>query len=231
MKILVVEDEAVIARRIVRMLGEILGDQLERADVCDHLDDAAAQLRSAVPDLVCLDLDVQGDDGFELLRRAAAGAFHTVVVSAHTDRAVEAFELGVVDFVPKPFTVERLRQAVDRARGVAGVAHPLRYLAVRAADGIELIAIDRVHHISAADDYAELHLDDGRTRLHDKSLATLEVLLPRHFVRIHRCHVVDLRRARVLRAEPGSRYVLVLAGGVELPVGRTRVAALRERMI
>lgn len=231
MRILVVEDEVVIARRLVRLVREILGDQVGRIDTCDHLDDAAGQLAAAAFDLVFLDLDVQGDDGFDLLRSAVAGSFHTVVVSAHTDRAIEAFELGVVDFVAKPFTLERLRQAVDRARGVTAVAQPLRYLAVRAADGLELIAIDQVHHISAADDYAELHLGDGSTRLHDKSLATLETLLPRHFVRIHRCHLVDLRRAAHLRAEPGTRYALVLADGTELPVGRTRVAALRDRMI
>jgi DNA-binding LytR/AlgR family response regulator len=51
------------------------------------------------------------------------------------------------------------------------------------------------------------------------------------WVRIHRCHLVDLRRATRLRAEPGSRDVLVLADGTELPVGRTRVAALRDRLI
>ena len=231
MRILIVEDEAVIARRLARLVRELLGDQLTRLDTCDDLDDAARHLAGAAYDLVFLDLDVQGDDGFHLLRSAVAGAFHTVVVSAHTERAIEAFELGVVDFVPKPFSLARLRQAVDRARGVTAVAQPLRYLAIRAPDGVELIALDQVRHISAADDYAELHLDDGSTRLHDKSLTTLAAVLPTHFVRIHRCHLVDLRRASRLRAEPGSQYALILADGTELPVGRTRIAALRERMI
>lgn len=231
MRVLIVEDEAVIARRLERLVRELLGDQLGRLDVCADIDGAADLLAGAAVELVFLDLDLQGDDGFDLLRRAVAGAFHTIVVSAHTDRAIEAFALGVIDFVPKPFARDRLRQAVDRARGLVAGAQALRYLAIRATDGIELIAIDRVHHIAAADDYAELHLDDGTTRLHDKSLATLEALLPAQFLRIHRSHVVDLRRASHLRAEAGSRYALVLADGTELPVGRTRVAALRARLI
>ena len=89
MRVLVVEDEAVVARRLRRLVGEILGAELERLDVIDHLGDAIDRVFETPYDLVFLDLALHGDDGFELLRHAVSGAFHTIVVSAHTDRALE----------------------------------------------------------------------------------------------------------------------------------------------
>lgn len=69
------------------------------------------------------------------------------------------------------------------------------------------------------------------TWLHDKTLTTLETSLPPQFLRVHRSCLVNLHHAAHLRTEVGSRYVLVLRDGHELPVGRTRVAALRARLI
>ncbi|WWW34360.1 response regulator [Stenotrophomonas rhizophila] len=68
---------------------------------------AGDRLQRAVYDGLLLDLNLGGEDGFELLRRAVAGRYHCVVVSAHRERALQAFEHGVLDFVPKPFSRER----------------------------------------------------------------------------------------------------------------------------
>ncbi|MEM8932131.1 MAG: LytTR family DNA-binding domain-containing protein [Acidobacteriota bacterium] len=231
MRVLVVEDEAVVARRLRRLIGEILGSDLERLDVIDHLGDAIDRVFETPYDLVFLDLSLHGDDGFDLLRHAVSGAFHTIVVSAHTDRALEAFELGVLDFVPKPFGRDRLARAIGRARGQGPSPRRLRQLAVRRAGQLTLVPIEQLVYVRAADDYAELHTADGRVLLHDKTLAKLEALLPEPFERVHRSYLVDLRRARRLESEPGSRYRLVLADGTDIPVGRTRVAALRKRLV
>ncbi|MCU0636583.1 MAG: DNA-binding response regulator, partial [Gemmatimonadaceae bacterium] len=100
-----------------------------------------------------------------------ASAFHTVVVSAHTERALEAFALGVLDFVPKPFARERLGQALERARdaSVAG-GRATRYLGVWRPHGVALVSVEEVCWIRVDGDYSELRLANGRTALHDKSL-------------------------------------------------------------
>lgn len=228
MKVLVVEDEAVSARRLVRLVQELLGPELTSIAIEPTLDLARARLGTSDLDLVFLDLDLHGDDGFDLVRHAAA-TFQTVVVSAHPDRAIDAFALGVVDFVAKPFTRERLALALDRVR--AGTQRPRRHLAVRSHGRVELIELDHIRFIVGAGDYAELHGAAGRTWLHDKTLTTLETSLPPQFLRVHRSCLVNLHHAAHLRTEVGSRYVLVLRDGHELPVGRTRVAALRARLI
>jgi DNA-binding LytR/AlgR family response regulator len=166
-----------------------------------------------------------------MLTEAVAGSFHTIVVSARTDEAIRAFELGVTDFVPKPYTQERLRQAIDRVtRRDSTLRNRLRFLAVRRPGEIRVIPIDSVLEIRGAGDYSELVCADGSTHLHDKTLKTLELVLPARFVRVHRSHIVDLGALERIESEPGSRYFAVLRNGSRVPVSRGRVDALRSRL-
>ncbi len=99
MRVLIVEDEATIAQRVSRLLRDILGEQLESLEVIESFDLAMESLAMNPVDLLTLDLNLDGDDGFALLETAAAETFHTIVISAHTERALEAFEHGVLDFL------------------------------------------------------------------------------------------------------------------------------------
>ncbi|MEM6794576.1 MAG: LytTR family DNA-binding domain-containing protein, partial [Acidobacteriota bacterium] len=218
-------------RRLERLVREILGARLESLERLDHAGDAADRLFERPCDLLLLDLTLGADDGFEILRRAVSRPFATVVVSAHGERALEAFELGVLDFVPKPFSRRRLEQALRRATGELAAARKPSYLAVRRSGAVHLLPIHEVVFVRASGDYAELHAADGGVHLHDKTLTRLEALLPERFLRIHRSYLVDLERARRLKAEEGSRYRLELRCGRELPVGRTRVAELKKLLV
>lgn len=229
LRVLIVEDEPLVRQRLERFVREILG-----AGAVVHavtgLGDAEHLVRSRHLDVVLLDLLLEGEDGFALLRRAAAGAFHTIVVSARHDRALEAFELGVRDFVPKPFTRERLAQALARCRDDGPRSASVRHLGVWRSDGVALVPVDEVTWIEADGDYTTLRLQSGRRELHEKSLERLTQLLPPQFLRVHRSYVVNLDRVARLVVESGSRYHLVLRDGTTLPVGRSRVQALKERL-
>ncbi|WP_228076524.1 LytR/AlgR family response regulator transcription factor [Novilysobacter ciconiae] len=126
----VVEDEPLIRERLLRMCGELAGGRA-RFDAVADLDLAGDRLQRSLYDGLLLDLNLGGEDGFDLLRQAVAGRYHCVVVSAHRERALQAFEHGVLDFVPKPFTRERLGQTLNRlldaARYRPGLA---RYLGI-----------------------------------------------------------------------------------------------------
>ena len=229
MRIVIIEDEAVVARRIERLARRILGPKLERVDVAGGLG-AAVELLERVEDAaVLLDLNLAGEDGFEVLRRAVAEPFQTIVVSASTDRAVEAFDLGIVDFVAKPFTEERLAKAFARlASHERGEGRPPAFLAVTLAGRVNLVAVESIVAIHGADDYSELETADGRRHLHKKTLTLLERLLPPHFQRVHRSHIVDLRLVRELDTDASGRRSLKLANGSCVPVSRVHVAQLRK---
>jgi two-component system, LytTR family, response regulator LytT len=223
MKIAIVEDEAVVARRLERMVREIVG--LEASiDVAPSLPAARALMTRPV-DLLFLDLNLNGSDGFRLLEEAAASPFQTVIVSAHHDQALRAFDYGVADFVAKPWTAERLRLAVERASAPRGSHGRTRCVVVRKGRELRTIRVDDILFIRGADDYSELHLADESVHLHEKSLTALEAMLPESFARVHRSYIANLTRVRGVRAA-----ALVLDDDSLVPVGRVYRGAVREKL-
>ena len=231
MKLILIEDEPLVAQRLARFCREILADRLEKLQVAATHDEAGAWLAENSVDVALLDLNLEGQDGMELLKRSVASSFHTIIVSANTDRALEAFQFGVIDFVPKPFTRERLAQAFARVNGSStrGV-HAARNLAVKKAGRIELVAVDDVLFVQGAGNYSELVLASGRRELHDKTLEKLEAILPADFERIHKSYLVRLSAVKALHAHEGSRHEAELRNGARLPVGRTRYKELRQKL-
>ena len=231
MKILIVEDEPLLAGRLERLCREVLGERLESVRIATMFDEASALLASAPIDVLLLDLNLNGADGMELLKASVAGSFHTIIVSANTDEALRAFEFGVIDFIGKPCMKERLAQALQRVTDRDGrAACAAKFLAVRKLGRIELVPIDRVLYVEGAGAYAELVLDDGRRELHDKTLEKIHALLPPVFERIHKSYLVRLSAVKALHAHEGSLYEAELRNGSRLPVGRTRYKELREKL-
>ncbi|HEX2060566.1 MAG TPA: LytTR family DNA-binding domain-containing protein [Thermoanaerobaculia bacterium] len=222
MRIAIVEDEAVVARRLERMVRALSG----ASDVCvaSSLDAALSLMRSQQIELLFLDLNLNGRDGFRLLEEAAAAPFQTVVVSAHHEQALRAFEYGVTDFVAKPWSEERLRLALDR---VATRVPQRRATTIVVRKGRELrsIAASEIIYVRGADDYSELHLADGSVHLHEKTLSALESLLPPSFVRVHRSYIANFARVRGLRAT-----AIVMHDDTLVPVGRVYREAVRARL-
>lgn len=231
MRVLIVEDEPLIAQRLERFCREILGDKLETLRIASILSEASARLDESPIDLLLLDLNLHGHDGMELLRATVAGSFHTIIVSANTEQALRAFEFGVIDFVPKPFSKERLAQALarvtDRNGRAAGAA---TFLAVKKYGKVELVEIERVLYLEGAGAYATIVLDNGKREPHDKTLEKLHALLPAGFERIHKSFVVRWSAVKALHAHEGSHYEVELRNGIRLPVGRTRYKELREKL-
>lgn len=229
MRIAIVEDEAVVARRLARMVHRIVGER-GSIKVATSVPDAVELLHATPFDLLFLDLRLRGKDGFQLLEQAVALPSQTIVVSGHDEEALRAFDYGVADFVAKPWTEARLRRAIDRATGGEPCAHwRAQRLVIRKAGELQTVAVADLLFVRAADDYSELHLADGSVRLHEKSLTALAKLLPERFVRVHRSFVVDLTRAQALRTV-AERSFLVLKDETVVPVARSYRAAVRERL-
>jgi DNA-binding LytR/AlgR family response regulator len=230
MRVLIVEDEPAIARRIERFTRELLGPDLTAIELCTQLDDAERTVEREPFDVVLLDLNLHGRDGYALLERAAAGAFQTIVISAHADRAIEAFDRGVLDFVAKPFDRARLERAFRRLRDRTRPEPGARVLAVRKRGEIALVAVADVRYVKGAGAYSELVLRDGRTELHGKSLDGLSLLLPPVFERIHKSYIVRIDEVTRVHVREGTRYDVELRSGERLPIGRRRYRAVLARL-
>lgn len=232
MKIVIIEDEGRIAKRLERMTRSFFEQNLSGLTLCDSLAKGMAYIENHPVDLLLLDLNLNGENGFEVLECVVAGSFHTIIVSAYTDKAIMAFEHGVLDFVPKPFDEARLWQAFRRlTTGLKQVENKLAFLAVKKSGDLRLIDINDLLYIKGAGIYSELHLKEGRQELHDKSLEMLEQLLPPAFIRIHRSYIILLKEVEKLTVQSGSRYHLLLKNKELLPVSRLRYKELKTRLI
>ena len=229
MNILIVEDEPIIARRIRRMVIEALKEQINQIEVQHSLFGALAYLEKNDIDLLLLDLNLHGMDGFSLLESMVAASFHTIIISAYKNQALRAFEYGVLDFVPKPFNQERIDQALRRLGNLEMPESQIRFLSVQKRGRYELYEVANLSYVKGAGSYTELFFQNGNKEIHNKNLEKLGQLLPLHFVRIHKSYIVNLKSVQTLEAASGSKYTARLKDGTELPVGRTRYKLLKER--
>lgn len=224
-----IEDEPVIAARLKRFTNIFFTDY---ELIWIHLDNLASAHQTLVDtrvDIILLDLNIYGEDGFEVLKRAVSYAAQTIVVSAYVERAMEAFELGVVDFVGKPFNQQRLFKAFERAiSDKVTTEKSLKYLSFRAGMTTEIVKVEDILFIKGADKYVDIVTQDGDVKFHDKSLGALCKILPDYFVRIHKSFIVPMTCVLAVNSRQGSRYYLTLCNGTQLPVGRTRIDRVRS---
>ncbi|EJL60596.1 LytR/AlgR family response regulator transcription factor [Flavobacterium sp. CF136] len=233
MKILIIEDEARIAKRIERMTRNFFDKDVQIL-LCDSLENGLNTIDQQPIDLMLLDLNLNGEDGFDILKAFVAKSFQTIIISAYTEKAITAFAYGVLDFVPKPFDESRLAQAFMRfttpGKGKQS-GKDIQFLAVKKAKAIRLISIKDIRYIKGAGIYTELHLSDGRIELHDKSLESLEKLLPSTFERIHKSFILCWHEADKLVVEAGGKYSMLLKNAEVLPVGRSKYKEIRHKLI
>jgi DNA-binding LytR/AlgR family response regulator len=242
--VLVVDDEPLARRRLVRMLGRIPGVSV--AGEAGDAEAALARVRADRPDLVLLDIRMPGLSGLELA--ASAPDLPPIVFTTAYDRyAVEAFEADAVDYLLKPVEKGRLESAIEKARrraralDRAGLAALLRKLergapgreparlSARCAGTTRLFAAAEISRIRADSKYA-LFRHDGREFVLDESLNALEARLAGEgFLRVHRAELVNLGHVRALHSQDGAVCV-ELSDGQRAPVSRRMLAELKERL-
>lgn len=232
LKILVVDSDAHASSTLEQQCRAILADRLEQFTTAESLPAALARLGESAYDVVLLDPDLPRHDGLELLAGRPARAFQTIIVSARTDLALRAFDFGVLDFVPKPVSQDRLARALRRLTGTPAAGETAdRFIAVRRLGRIDLVPVDDLLYVEGADKYSELVLANGQRNFHEKCLGRLEATLPRAFVRIHKSYLVRFTMVSRLLVLKGSRYFAVLKNGQRLPVGRSRYGEIKARLL
>jgi two-component system LytT family response regulator len=194
------------------------------------------------PDLLLLDVQMPKLDGFEVLGLIPPEVA-VVFTTAFDEHAVRAFEVHAVDYLLKPFSAERLAQALARvetrlgqpravpapalAQAARGPESHLERLVIRDGAEISIVPASSIDYVRGQDDYVEV-FHDARSSLTQQTLQSLEDNLdPRQFVRVHRSYLLNV--SRVARIEPwgqGSKMA-VLKDGRSVPISRAGEARLR----
>lgn len=228
MKILIVEDEPPIALDIKDLCEEILKDLKVEFTLAYTLTDAITLVEQQSFDLCLLDLNLSGEDGFDLLKRFTA-RFYTIIISAYSEKAIRAFEYGVLDFVPKPFSRNRLRQALDRYfERNHDYSAKAQYLIVYKQNAYHLVPVGEIIYFRASRYLVEIHLKSGKVELIEKSLNALGQTLPPRFLRIHRSFIVDREMITDFKHHRGGRYQVTLRNGEKLPVNRQQYRQMKN---
>jgi two-component system response regulator AlgR len=253
MKRLVVDDEAPARARLVAMLGEL--SALAEAEAIDVAGEAAngrdAVERAAAlgVDAVLLDIAMPVMDGLEAARHIARlePAPAVIFCTAYDEHALAAFAAAAVDYLVKPVRLERLREALARARrarasssggGAAAPALPdlpntprqRSHLAARMRGNLRLIPIEDIHYLQAEEKYVLVHHARGEDLI-EESLKSLEQEFGERFQRIHRnCLVANDEFLELRRLGDGQVQAVLRHGKAPLEVSRRCVPLLRERL-
>jgi len=241
LSLVIVDDEAP-ARALLREYLAAETD-VELVAECENGFEAVKAVADHRPDVLLLDVQMPKLSGFEVLELLDPCPA-VIFTTAHDDYALAAFEVHAVDYLLKPFSRERLAEALQRVREnrasrpplpraeLVDAARPagahLSRILVRSGSRIHVIAIDDVDFVEARDDRVRIRVGAEE---HDKTekLGRLETQLdPSRFVRIHRSYILNLDRlAKVELYAKDSRHA-ILHDGRKLPVSRAGYARLRE---
>ncbi len=243
LRALIADDEE-LARRILReyLAGEA---DIEVVGECPNGFEAVKAVNELAPDVLFLDIQMPKLDGFEVLELVDPSVA-VVFVTAYDQYAMRAFDAAAIDYLLKPFTVERFRASLERLRARTNSATPpdplprdlklasrapgeyLERLVVKDGPRVHVIAAARLDYAEAQDDYVALR-SEGKTWLKQQTISGLEAALdPRRFLRIHRSFLVNMER--IARVEPNTKdtWLAVLRDGKQIPMSRSGYSRFRE---
>lgn len=241
LRVIIVDDEEP-ARALLR---EYLAahDDIEVVGECANGFEAVKAVVEHRPDLLLLDVQMPKLSGFEVLELLPE-APAVVFVTAHDEFAVRAFETHAVDYLLKPFSGERLSEALGRARTRLGhppplpaaalhraarpVASHLDRVLVREGAKVHVVLAAAIDYVEAQDDTIVIHAGAARHRKQQTLAALEEQLDPGRFVRIHRTFLLNVERLERLERYAKDSHLAILRNGTRLPVSRAGYARLRE---
>jgi len=234
---LVVDDEPIARRAIVRLLREdrdiaLLGE-------CGDGASAVAAIRAQSPDLVFLDIQMPAMTGLDVVAEIGMERMPAVIfVTAYEQYAVRAFEANAVDYLVKPFSRDRFAATLRRAKARLSVANGdsarilqaldalrqrdryLDRIPVRIDEHVVFINVDDIVWIKANRNIVELHLADHVHEMRETMTTLATRLDPRHFARIHRSAIINVRRVKTIHPWFNGHHVVTMDTGQQLRMSR-----------
>jgi two-component system LytT family response regulator len=248
LRVVIVDDEPLVRSGLRSLLDQesgvtIVGEARNGVE-------ALEVIQASTPDLVFLDVQMPGMDGFEVLAAIAPEARPSVVfVTAFDAYATRAFDVHAVDYLLKPFDAERFDLALARVRARRGDAsgdsaqrldalltelksarrYPDRLL-LKDEGNVVVVLVADIDWIEAADNYIKVHARGARYRVRQAIKDVETKLDPAHFARAHRSAIVNLDRVRTLQPMAAGEYVIALSSGDKVALSRGYRDSFREKL-
>lgn len=247
LRLLIVDDEDLARQRLHSLL-------VRRADFavigeCSTGADAVRSIRELSPDVVLLDVQMPELDGFDVISEIGAQNMPVVIfATAYDEYAIDAFEIGAVDYLLKPVDEERFNRTLDRAakrvresggdttisqmtallRRMSSLTGSAGRFAVKVHGKILFLDPAEIYWIQARDDIARVHLADSAYDVREP-LSHLEARLPANaFLRVHRSVIVNTSHIRAAEPFDQGDQMLILRNGKRLTTGRSYRKVVQE---
>jgi len=246
---LVVDDEPLARERVMSLLQQEV--DVEVVGECSDGTEAVSAIQEHSPDLMFLDVQMPGCDGFQVIRNIGPDRMPTVIfVTAYDEYALQAFEVHALDYLLKPFSKDRFLQTLRHARealehrragdlgrrllalvqDVKPEPQRVERLVVKSGGRVFFLRTDEIDWIEAAGNYVRLHLG-AESHLFRETMNRMEARLDsRRFSRIHRSRIVNTERIKELQPWFNGDYVVILRDGTRLTLSRGYREKLQQRL-
>jgi len=237
---IIVDDEILARKYLIEMLKE--HSDIQVVQECSNGFEAVKAISKHKPDLLLLDIQMPKLDGFEVLELVETN-FALVLVIAYDQYALKAFNSHAVDYLLKPFSKERLCEALTKVRKNIGKPLPSieelkhtssnkqefqKRIVVKEGNKIVIIKEENIDYIQAEDDYISI-FSNGKSHLKHQTISSLEKCMdPSRFVRIHRSIIVNIEKISSIELMAKDKYAAILKNHTQLSISRSRHKKLKE---
>lgn len=236
MKAIIVDDEKISCETLKVLLHDFC-HHVEVKETCQTIDAALVAIEKYRPDVVFLDINMKGENGFDLLSKVKKIDFAIVFATAYSEYAIKAFKFSAIDYLLKPIDVEELRRAVEKVEKRKGEVTSIRYdhllnnlnpaneknykIALPSSSGLAFVKIADIIYCEADSNYTNFFMVDGKKIVVSRTLKEYEGLLSTYgFFRIHHSYLINVDAAKqYLRGEGGQ---VVMVNDITLDVSKRR---------
>jgi two-component system LytT family response regulator len=235
MTALIIDDERLARTALKNKLAAF--QEIEIIGEASNVKNAIAAIEVHDPDILFLDIQLYNETGFDILERIKYEG-KIIFVTAHNEFAIRAFEINAVDYILKPVSYERLKNAIDRLnstdRKIEYKTDPFNYddrILIMCGERMKFIKLETVSNITASGDFTLINTLDGCEYLTARSMNEWEERLPgKYFLRIHRSTIINIEF--IEKAEKWFNYSsMIQMRGIEKPfkVSRSYFKKIKER--
>ena len=249
LRTVIVDDEPLARERLASLLSA--EQDIEVVAQCRDGEEAVGAIDQHAPDLVFLDVQMPGLNGFEVIEAVGGEKMPLVIfVTAYDQHALRAFQVRALDYLLKPFDRERFKDALQRARThiqrdetgdlgrrLLALVKDLRRdqpktdrLVVKSGGRLFFLRTDEIDWVEAAGNYVRLHVGPTSHLLRETMNAIEGRLDPEKFFRIHRSRIVNMERIQEMQPWLNGEYAVVLRTGTRLTLSRGYREKLQERL-
>ena len=236
-KAIIIEDEPFFIDLIKKIIADNLNDKIEIITSTNNAEDAYLLIQKHQPDLLFLDVELNGINGIELLHKFSNPTFFTIFTTSHDKYAIDAIKNSAIDFLSKPFNkidfikaIEKVEKRIElEANNQPILQQKSNKIIVSGSDGIQFIEANKIIRCESDSNYTTFYIKDAKPIIASKTLKDIEsTLSPFNFCRVHRTHLINLDY--VVKYQKGDGGNLTLSDGSIIAVSRSQKDILMKRL-